>query len=76
MWPLRGFEMIEKELQHATAIKQIRKSLLQYLDCFNWVTEGSMTALKLTIHTSEKNSLRIVRIKGLIGSKREVKAFV
>ena len=35
-----------------------------------------MTALKLTIHTSEKNSLRIVRIKGLIGSKREVRAFV
>lgn len=71
-----GFEMIEKELQHATAIKQTRKSLLQYLDCFNWVSEGAMTALKLTVHTSEKNSLRIVRLKGLIGSKREVRGFV
>lgn len=68
--------MIEKELQHATAIKQMRKSFLQYLDCFNWVTEGTMTAIKLTVHTSEKNSLRICRFKGLVGSRKEVRAFI
>ena len=62
--------MIEKELSHATAIKQSKRSLLQYIDCFNWLSEGAMTALKLSLCTSEKNSLRIVRIKGLIGSKR------
>lgn len=35
-----------------------------------------MTAIKLAIHTSEKNSVRICRLKGLIGSKKEVKLFI
>lgn len=44
--------MIEKEILHATAIKQVKKNFLHYLDCFNWVTEGNMTAIKLTIQVS------------------------
>jgi hypothetical protein len=68
--------MIEKELLHSTAIKQVKKSFLHYIDCFNWVTEGGMTAIKMTIHVSEKNSTRICRIKGLVGSKKEVKMFI
>lgn len=35
-----------------------------------------MTAIKLSIHTSEKNSLRVCRLKGLVGSKKEVKHFI
>jgi hypothetical protein len=35
-----------------------------------------MTAVKLTIHTSEKNSARICRLKGLVGSKKEVKLYI
>lgn len=27
--------MIEKEVNHSTAIKQVKKTLLQYLDCFH-----------------------------------------
>ena len=68
--------MIEKEILHATAIKQVKKSLLHYIDCFNWVTEGNMTAIKLTIQVSEKNSTRVCKIKGLVGSKKEVKMFI
>ena len=44
--------MIEKELQHATAIKQVKRSLLNYIDCFNWVSEGNMTAIKMTIQVN------------------------
>ena len=62
--------MIEKELTHATAIRQFKKNFWQYLDCFNWVTEGNTTAVKMTLHTSEKNSTRVCRIRGLIGSKK------
>ena len=68
--------MIEKELLHATAIKQVKRNLLQYIDCFNWVSEGNMTAIKMTLQVSEKNSTRICRIKGLIGSKKEVKMVI
>lgn len=68
--------MIERELTYSTAIKQVKKSFLQYLDCFNWVSDGNMTAIKLTLYTSEKNSLRICKIRGLIGSKKEVKHFI
>ena len=35
-----------------------------------------MTAIKLGIHVSEKNSTRICKIKGLLGSKKEVKMFI
>lgn len=62
--------MIEKELNHSTAIKQVKRSLLHYIDCFNWMSEGNMTAIKITLHTSEKSSTRICKIKGLIGSKK------
>ena len=68
--------MIEKELSHATAIRQFKKNFWQYLDCFNWVTEGSTTAIKMTVHTSEKNSTRVCKLRGLNGSKREVKIFL
>ena len=68
--------MIEKEILHATAIKQIKKTLLNYIDCFNWMSEGNMTAIKMTVHVSEKNSTRVCRIKGLVGSKKEVKTFI
>ena len=63
-------------MHHATAIKQVKKSFLHYIDCFNWVTEGSMTAIKMTLQTSEKKSMRICKIKGLVGSKKEVKQFI
>lgn len=35
-----------------------------------------MTAIKFGIHVSEKNSTRICKIKGLVGSKKEVKQFI
>lgn len=35
-----------------------------------------MTAIKMNIHISEKNSTRVCRIKGLVGSKKEVKLFI
>jgi len=35
-----------------------------------------MTAIKFGIQVSEKNSTRICRIKGLVGSKKEVKMFI
>ena len=62
--------MIEKELLHATAIKQVKRNLLHYIDCFKWVSEGDTTAIKMTIQVSEKNSTRICKIKGLVGSKK------
>jgi aspartate carbamoyltransferase regulatory subunit len=68
--------MIEREANHATVIKQIKKTFLQMLDCFNWVSEGNMTAIKLTIQTNEKTSKRICKLRGLVGSKREVKMFI
>jgi hypothetical protein len=68
--------MIEKELHHSTAIKQVKRSLLHYLDCFNWVTDGNMTAIKLAIHTSEKNSTRVCKLRGLVGSRKEVRHFI
>jgi sugar diacid utilization regulator len=68
--------MIEKEQHHSTAIKQVKRSLLQIIDCFNWISEGNMTAIKLTIHTSEKNSTRVAKLKGLVGSRKEVKQFL
>ena len=44
--------MIEKESNHATAIKQNKKSMVQMLNCFNWWGEGQMTAIKMTVHTN------------------------
>ena len=35
-----------------------------------------MTAIKFGIQVSEKNSTRVCRIKGLVGSKKEVKMFI
>jgi hypothetical protein len=46
------------------------------INCFNWLSDANMTAVKMTIHTSEKNSTRICRIKGLVGSKKEVSIFI
>lgn len=40
------------------------------------MSEGNMTAIKMTIHVSEKNSTRKCKIKGLVGSKKEVKHFI
>lgn len=62
--------MIEREATHSTAIKQVKKSFLQMIDCFSLVSEGNMTAIKLTIQTNEKTSKRVCRVRGLVGSKK------
>ncbi len=68
--------MIEKEASHATAIKQAKKTLLQMIDCFSLVSEGNMTAVKMTIQTNEKTSKRVCKVRGLVGSKILVKQFI
>lgn len=68
--PLRKFNLIESEQNHATAIKHAKKSFMQLIDCFNWWTQGNVTAVKMTISTREKDSKRVCRIRGLIGSKK------
>lgn len=67
---LRKFNLIESEQNHATAIKHAKKSFMQLIDCFNWWTQGNVTAVKMTISTREKDSKRVCRIRGLIGSKK------
>lgn len=62
--------MIELEQTHATAIRHGKKSFFQVIDCFNWWTEGAITAIKMTIVTREKDSKRVCRVRGLVGSKR------
>jgi hypothetical protein len=64
------FELIELEQTHATAVKHGKKSFMQIIDCFNWWTEGSVTAIKMNIVTREKDSKRVCRIRGLVGSRK------
>lgn len=49
---------------------------MQIIDCFNWCTDGNITAIKLTMRTREKDSKRICRIRGLVGSTKEVVHFI
>lgn len=49
---------------------------MQIIDCFNWWSEGNITAIKLTITTREKDSKRVCRIRGLVGSKKDVVEFI
>jgi hypothetical protein len=70
------FELIEFENAHATAVKYGKRSFMQLIDCFNWWTEGSVTAVKLTITTREKDSKRVCRLRGLVGNKKEVIDFI
>lgn len=46
------------------------------IDCFNWWTEANVTAIKININNREKDSKRVCRIRGLVGSKREVVTFI
>ena len=62
--------MIESEQTHAMAVKNAKKNFIQLLDCFNWWTESNITAIKMTIHTSENDSKRKCKIKGLVGSRK------
>ena len=68
--------MIENEQNHATAIKHGKKSFMQIIDCFNWWTDGNVTAIKMTVRTREKDSKRICRIRGLVGSRKEIVDFI
>jgi hypothetical protein len=64
--------MVEAEQTYAMAVKNAKKNFIQLLDCFNWWTESNLTAVKMTIHTSEKDSKRRCKIRGLVGSRKEV----
>ena len=45
------------------------------LDC-NKASEEEPPAIKLAIHTSEKNSTRVCKLRGLVGSRKEVRHFI
>jgi len=49
---------------------------MQIIDCFNWWTDAGVTAIKMNITTREKDSKRVCRIRGLVGSRREVTEFI
>lgn len=52
------------------AVKNAKKNFFQLLDCFNWWSESNITAVKMTIHTSENDSKRKCKLKGLVGSRK------
>lgn len=50
---------------------------MDMLNCFNSdLVDSDVTAIKLTIKTNEANSTRVCKIRGLVGSKNEVRMFL
>lgn len=50
---------------------------MDMLSCFNSdLADSDVTAIKLTIKTNEANSTRLCKVRGLVGSKQEVKTFL
>ena len=74
----RNFEMVERQLCYATAIKkQRKKSILDLLNCLNWwETSSKITAIKINIIKNDKTTRKLCCIKGLAGDISETNQFI
>ena len=64
-------------MNQATLIKKNKKGFMEMLNCFsNDLTDSDVTAIKLTLKTNEGNSTRVCRVRGLVGSRVQVRLFI
>ena len=58
-------------------VKQKKRRLLDIINCLNFGgDEEGVTAVKIIVKTNEAKSVRVARLRGLVGSKDEVKRFL
>lgn len=67
---LRGFNLIEEESSHATMVKQKKQRFLDLFNCLNFGgSEDNVTAVKIMVRTNEAKSVRVAKLRGLVGAR-------
>lgn len=73
----RGFNLIEEETNHATMVKQKKRSILDLINCLNFGgSDEGVTAVKIQVKTNEAKAVRVAKLRGLVGAREQVKRFL